>query len=107
MPRGWGLSFMILPSVTDRRDITEHWSGMSNMFWWCDREKGVAGIGAVQILPFPDPGVGKLWAMVGAAVYEKNGNEGGHWGLNLVLKGIGSRILIDGNLALQRREICM
>lgn len=73
MPQGWGLSFMISPSVTGRSDSTAHWSGMSNMFWWCDREKGVAGIVASQVLPFADPGVGKLWAKVEAAVYEKTG----------------------------------
>jgi hypothetical protein len=43
------------------------------MFWWCDREKGVAGIVASQVVPFPDPEIGKLWAKVEAAVYEKTG----------------------------------
>jgi len=25
---------------------------LANLFWWCDREKGVAGMVASQILPF-------------------------------------------------------
>lgn len=73
IPQGWGLSFMISPSVTGRSDSTAHWSGISGMFWWCDREKGVAGIVASQVVPFPDPEIGKLWAKVEAAVYEKTG----------------------------------
>ena len=31
---------------------TANWAGLSNLFWWCDREKGVAGMVASQILPF-------------------------------------------------------
>lgn len=27
-------------------------AGLPNLFWWCDRENGVAGIIATQILPF-------------------------------------------------------
>ncbi|OGM49591.1 hypothetical protein ABOM_001770 [Aspergillus bombycis] len=69
-PQGWGLTFMISPSVTGRSDTTAHWSGLSNVFWWCDREKGVAGIVASQVLPFVDPETGLLWASVETAVYE-------------------------------------
>ncbi|KAB8219274.1 beta-lactamase/transpeptidase-like protein [Aspergillus novoparasiticus] len=69
-PQGWGLTFMISPSVTGRSDTTAHWSGLSNIFWWCDRERGVAGIVASQVLPFVDPEAGLLWASVEAAVYE-------------------------------------
>lgn len=88
MPQGWGLSFMISPSVTGRSDSTAHWSGMSNMFWWCDRERGVAGIVASQILPFPDPGLvsSGLWWKLLSMRRMVSYNEGGHWGLNL--KGI-------------------
>ena len=27
-------------------------AGLPNLFWWCDRENGIAGIIATQILPF-------------------------------------------------------
>ncbi|KAB8261674.1 beta-lactamase/transpeptidase-like protein [Aspergillus pseudonomiae] len=69
-PQGWGLTFMISPGVTGRSDTTAHWSGLSNIFWWCDRERGVAGVVASQVLPFVDPETGLLWASVEAAVYE-------------------------------------
>ena len=41
-------------------------AGLPNLFWWCDRENGVAGIIATQILPF----CGKvfhlyIWCFVG------------------------------------------
>ncbi|RSM08664.1 hypothetical protein CDV31_008006 [Fusarium ambrosium] len=72
-PQGWGLGFMISPGVTGRSKHTAHWSGLSNCFWWCDREKGVAGIVASQVLPFPDLKVVQLWANVETATY--NGLE--------------------------------
>lgn len=69
-PQGWGLTFMISPGLTGRSKQTVHWSGLSNVFWWCDRENGVAGIVASQVLPFPDPSTVKLWVDVEAKVYE-------------------------------------
>lgn len=69
-PQGWGLSFMISPGITGRSETTAHWSGLSNVFWWCDREKGVAGVVASQMLPFVDPPTAKLWVEVEAKVYE-------------------------------------
>lgn len=69
-PQGWGLTFMISPGLTGRSDTTVHWSGLSNVFWWCDRETGVAGVVASQVLPFPDPNTVKLWVDVEAKVYE-------------------------------------
>jgi CubicO group peptidase (beta-lactamase class C family) len=45
-PQGWGLSFMITqePGPTGRGRNTGWWAGIANLFWWCDREKGVAGM---------------------------------------------------------------
>lgn len=68
-PQGWGLSFMISPGPTGRSDATAHWSGLSNLFWWCDREQGVGGVVASQMLPFADPKVAMLWAAVEKKVY--------------------------------------
>lgn len=64
LPQGWGLSFMISPSITGRSDTTVQWSGVSNIFWWCDRERGISGIVGSQILPFADPKVAELWVKV-------------------------------------------
>lgn len=55
LPQGWGLTFMltISPSpMTGRAGNTGWWAGLPNLFWWADREKGVGGIIATQILPF-------------------------------------------------------
>ncbi|KAK1988136.1 beta-lactamase [Colletotrichum cereale] len=69
-PQGWGLTFMIAGGPTGRSDGTAWWAGLPNLFWWCDRENGVAGMVCSQILPFGDPGVFGLWFGVEAAVYK-------------------------------------
>ncbi|KAL2211548.1 beta-lactamase/transpeptidase-like protein [Sarocladium strictum] len=69
-PQGWGLGTMISPSFTGRSDSTAHWCGLSNVFWWCDMDKGVAGIVGTQVLPFIDPKAAELWATVESKVYE-------------------------------------
>lgn len=53
-PQGWGLTFMLTlhPGPTGRGSNTAHWAGVPNLFWWCDRERGVAGMICSQILPF-------------------------------------------------------
>ncbi|KAL5343986.1 beta-lactamase/transpeptidase-like protein [Aspergillus crustosus] len=69
--QGWALGLgMISPGTTGRSDSTVHWSGLSNVYWWCDRENGVAGVVASQILPFPDPDVVGLWVQVETEVYK-------------------------------------
>ncbi|KAL7623282.1 hypothetical protein AAE478_006963 [Parahypoxylon ruwenzoriense] len=70
-PQGWGLTFMITGpgATTGRSDTTGYWAGLPNLFWWCDREKGVAGIVCSQILPFADAGVFGMWFELEAAVY--------------------------------------
>ncbi|TIA00119.1 hypothetical protein D6C88_00286 [Aureobasidium pullulans] len=57
--QGWGLSFFSLlhPSHTGRSAGTIWWSGLANLVWWADVEKGVGGIVASQILPFFDTDV--------------------------------------------------
>lgn len=70
-PQGWGLTFMLANSeATGRSKGTGHWAGLANIWWWCDREKGVAGIVASQVLPFGDAKVLGLWAGVEAEVYK-------------------------------------
>ncbi len=53
-PQGWNLAGMmtISPGPTGRGKNTTWWAGIANLFWWLDREKGVAGMIASQILPF-------------------------------------------------------
>lgn len=69
--QGWGLTFMLANSEgTGRSRGTGHWAGLANCWWWCDREKGVAGLVCTHILPFADEKVVGLWVDVEAKVYE-------------------------------------
>lgn len=67
--QGWGLTFMLSDGPTGRSDGTAHWAGLPNLFWWCDREKGVAGMIASQILPFCDAQLLGLWVQFESGVY--------------------------------------
>ncbi|CAI0642421.1 unnamed protein product [Colletotrichum noveboracense] len=69
-PQGWGLTFMIAGGPTGRSDGTAWWAGLPNLFWWCDRENGVAGIVCSQILPFCDASVMGLWGQLEMGVYK-------------------------------------
>jgi CubicO group peptidase (beta-lactamase class C family) len=52
--QGWGLTFMLTihEGATGRGRNTGWWAGLPNLFWWADRERGVGGMVASQILPF-------------------------------------------------------
>ncbi|KAF2641704.1 beta-lactamase/transpeptidase-like protein [Massarina eburnea CBS 473.64] len=71
-PQGWGLSFFmtIAPGMTGRGANTAWWAGIANVFWWVDREKGVAGIIASQVLPFGDVKIVPAWVMAEKALYD-------------------------------------
>lgn len=68
--QGWGLTFMLTGGTTGRSAGTAHWAGLPNLWWWCDREKGVAGIICSQVLPFVDKQVLQLWAQVESRIYD-------------------------------------
>lgn len=53
-PQGWGLSFFKLLEAgpTGRSTGSVFWSGLFNLIWWVDFERGIAGMIASQILPF-------------------------------------------------------
>ncbi|KAL4952507.1 beta-lactamase/transpeptidase-like protein [Aspergillus filifer] len=73
-PQGWGLTFMLSNGgPTGRSTSTGHWAGLANLWWWADREKGVAGLVATQILPFVDLPVLGLWADVEGTIYQALG----------------------------------
>ncbi|KAF2738435.1 beta-lactamase/transpeptidase-like protein [Polyplosphaeria fusca] len=71
-PQGWGLSMFltIAPGATGRGANTGWWAGLANTFWWVDREKGVAGVLAGQVVPFGDPKVLGAWVGCEKAVYD-------------------------------------
>ncbi|KAJ5805720.1 beta-lactamase/transpeptidase-like protein [Penicillium pulvis] len=73
-PQGWGLTFMLSNGgATGRSSGTAHWAGLPNLWWWADREKGVAGIICTQILPFADGKVLELWGAVESEIYKALG----------------------------------
>jgi CubicO group peptidase (beta-lactamase class C family) len=82
-PQGWGLTFQITTDGcgpgkgTGRRNGTVHWAGLANCFWWCDREAGVGGFIASQILPFGDPNVLGSWVGCEKAIYDAIDAQGG------------------------------
>ncbi|KAJ6109266.1 hypothetical protein N7486_001500 [Penicillium sp. IBT 16267x] len=70
-PQGWGLTFMLSNGgATGRSNGTVHWAGLPNLWWWADREKGVAGIVCTQILPFVDAEVLGLWGAIETEIYK-------------------------------------
>ncbi|KAF2022305.1 beta-lactamase/transpeptidase-like protein [Aaosphaeria arxii CBS 175.79] len=71
-PQGWGLSWFltIAPGATGRGANTAWWAGIANLYYWVDRERGVTGVIASQVLPFGDPKVVPAWVAAEKAVYD-------------------------------------
>jgi methyl acetate hydrolase len=57
------------PSLTGRPAGALMWAGLSNLFYWIDRENGVGGFWATQILPFHDVASHPGFVDFEAAVY--------------------------------------
>lgn len=71
-PQGWGLSWLLntVETPAGRKPYSGFWCGIANLFYWVDRESGVAGMVATQILPFGDLNVLTLFGGVEATVYK-------------------------------------
>ncbi|KAJ9269953.1 hypothetical protein DTO212C5_3923 [Paecilomyces variotii] len=56
LTEGWGLSFSLshTKSPTGSAVGSASWSGIANLFWFADRQNGIGGMVASQILPFGD-----------------------------------------------------
>ncbi len=56
MPKSWSLPFMINDETapTGRPAGALAWAGLANLYYWIDRENGIGGFWATQILPFVD-----------------------------------------------------
>jgi len=56
MPKSWALTFMINDedAPTGRPAGSLAWAGLSNVYFWIDRQNGLAGFWTTQILPFVD-----------------------------------------------------
>ncbi len=57
MSKSWALSFMVndVEAPTGRPAGALAWAGLANLFYWIDRQNGIGGFWATQILPFADP----------------------------------------------------
>jgi methyl acetate hydrolase len=57
LSKSWALTFMINDeqAPTGRPAGALGWAGLANLFYWIDRQNGVGGFWATQILPFGDP----------------------------------------------------
>jgi hypothetical protein len=62
--------FLTNGGPSGRSKNTVQWAGLANLWWWADRDNGVAGIVCTQILPFADAKVLGLWAEVEKEVYK-------------------------------------
>ncbi|MGX7730602.1 serine hydrolase domain-containing protein [Rhodococcus sp. 2H158] len=56
LPKNWAYTFMVNeePAPTGRPAGALGWAGLANLYYWIDRENGLAGFWATQILPFAD-----------------------------------------------------
>jgi methyl acetate hydrolase len=57
LSKSWALTFMVNDTAapTGRPAGALGWAGLGNLFYWIDRQNGLGGFWATQILPFGDP----------------------------------------------------
>ena len=57
LKKSWSYSFMVNEeeAPTGRPARAIGWAGLANLFYWIDRQNGLGGFWATQILPFGDP----------------------------------------------------
>ncbi|GAD91962.1 beta-lactamase family protein [Paecilomyces variotii No. 5] len=77
-PQGWGFAGFhhIHGTPTGRAPGTVFWSGVANLFWFADRERGLGGLIASQIVPFADLAVVTAAAEIEAGLYAALGSKG-------------------------------
>jgi CubicO group peptidase (beta-lactamase class C family) len=70
-PTGWTLGFLtnLEPGANGRSAGSLAWAGISNCYYWLDRQAGVAGVMLAQMLPFADPRALALFGKFERAVY--------------------------------------
>lgn len=71
----WGLGFHLVKEDVPgaRRAGTGDWAGIFNLYYWIDRQTGVAGMILTQVLPFFDGGVVMTSMGLEGAVYAELG----------------------------------
>jgi len=84
LPLDWGLGGMLVMgdvpsgpgfghSGRRRSKGSMFWAGLPNLYWWMDRQSGVSGFYASQLLPQGDPRSVELFGEFEEWVYEKAG----------------------------------
>jgi CubicO group peptidase (beta-lactamase class C family) len=77
-PMDFGLGgMMAMEDVPRRRSRGSiFWGGLPNLFWWMDRENGVSGIMATQLVPSGDPKCVEYMGKFEEGIYELMNVEG-------------------------------
>ncbi|HTQ25283.1 MAG TPA: serine hydrolase domain-containing protein [Candidatus Binataceae bacterium] len=78
LSKSWALTFMVndTEAPTGRPAGAIGWAGLGNLFYWIDRQNGVGGFWATQILPFGDAVSFTGYVDFEAAVYKSlEGNK--------------------------------
>ena len=78
LSKSWALTFMVndTQAPTGRPAGAIGWAGLGNLFYWIDRQNGVGGFWATQILPFGDAVSFTGYVDFEAAVYKSlEGNK--------------------------------
>lgn len=72
LPKSWSLPFMVNEeeAPTGRPAGGQGWAGLANLFYWIDRDNGIGGYWATQILPFGDPTSFGQYLAFESAAYE-------------------------------------
>ncbi|PQE31939.1 hypothetical protein CJF32_00001527 [Rutstroemia sp. NJR-2017a WRK4] len=79
LPAGTKLDYALGGMITmedvggQRRKGAMHWGGLPNLAWWCDREAGVSGLVAHQLVPTGDKTCAEMFGEFERAVYESVG----------------------------------
>lgn len=78
MPKSWAYTFMVndRDAPTGRPAGALGWAGLGNLYYWIDRENGLGGFWATQILPFIDPVSFSGYMDFETAVYDHLGSGG-------------------------------
>jgi CubicO group peptidase (beta-lactamase class C family) len=75
--RDWGLGGLLVMQDLEgwRSKGTMSWGGMPNLTWWIDREAGICGLYASQILPPEDPKSVEMSVLFEKTMYERYRRE--------------------------------
>lgn len=73
--KGWGIGLMLNLEDTPgkRKKMSGAWAGLANIYFWIDRESGVAGVTGTCVLPFMDKDVLAVADEVERWTYERVG----------------------------------